>query len=70
MFDGCKLDRSTNLWIEHMGGCSTDDWWVNEGQDEENSLLHCAGKCTKSFKTLFCLFVRLGAKFGTKDASI
>jgi len=48
VFDGCRLDRPTHLWVERMGLWSSGDVWCKEGEDEENLFLHRVGKFVKS----------------------
>ncbi|KAJ7595524.1 hypothetical protein C8J56DRAFT_922531 [Mycena floridula] len=56
-FDGCNLDRPTNVWIEEMmetldNGEMISMWdegscWGNSGQDEETLFMHRMGRFVK-----------------------
>jgi SAM-dependent methyltransferase len=46
-FDGCKLDRPTDLWVEKLGGWKESIIWGKEGESQERLFIHRLGRFVK-----------------------
>lgn len=51
-FDGCRLDRPTDKWIESLGVWADTDIHGLEGEDVEHLFWHRIGKLTKATPTV------------------
>ena len=47
-FDGCCLDRPSDIWLENLDIWQSKDLWNLEGEPEENLWWHRGGKLTKA----------------------
>ncbi|KAI0942370.1 hypothetical protein AcW1_003014 [Taiwanofungus camphoratus] len=47
-FDGCCLDRQTDVWLRNLGAWSTEEVWGKEGESEESLFWHRVGQFVKS----------------------
>ena len=46
-FDGCCLDRPTDIWLEELDAWESKDVWSQEGEPEEHLWWHRGGKLVK-----------------------
>ena len=46
-FDGCCLDRPTDIWLENLGIWQSKDIWDQAGESEEHLWWHRSGKLIK-----------------------
>lgn len=47
-FDGCCLDRPTDIWLEELDMWQSKDLWGLDGEDEEHLWWHRGGKLVKA----------------------
>lgn len=47
-FDGCCLDRPTDIWLENLDIWDSKDLWGKEGEPEEHLWWHRGGKLVKA----------------------
>jgi len=47
-FDGCRLDRSTCLWVDEVGGWSDKEVWGKAEEPEEHLFWHRSGRFVKA----------------------
>lgn len=48
VFDGCRLDRPTHVWIHQVGGWAHEEMTGVEGEDEEHLFYHRVGRFVKA----------------------
>ena len=46
-FDGCRLDRPTDIWVQKMDVWKEASVWGKEGEEEEHLFWHRVGRFVK-----------------------
>ncbi|KAL4065596.1 hypothetical protein V8B97DRAFT_2025732 [Scleroderma yunnanense] len=47
VFDGCRLDRPTHIWIQEVRGWAKEEVWGLDDESEEHLFLHRSGRFVK-----------------------
>jgi hypothetical protein len=48
IFDGCRLDRPTHIWVHEMKGWREEKVWGKDGEPDEHLFWHRAGRYVKN----------------------
>ncbi|KAI6021029.1 hypothetical protein EDC04DRAFT_392780 [Pisolithus marmoratus] len=48
VFDGCRLDRPTHMWVQEIGRWEKAEVWTQDGEGEDHLFLHRSGRFVKS----------------------
>lgn len=48
VFDGCRLDCPTHVWVQEVGGWEKEEVWAQDGESEDHLFLHRSGRFVKN----------------------